>query len=151
MLELENRTPEPKTMTVNSLHNVHVGHDVGGILNGGELIWSDGQNIVESGETTGLGMWFQTTRDTTSFTCDGAFADVGGFNGDCGTESEPWPNNDQVGGFEWTVTVPGESSAWVDVSAMFFSGDDTSTLEDLRVGWIDEVLPEYWVTREGAY
>jgi len=151
MLEIRNNATEgePKTLVVNSLHNVHVGSPIEGVLNGNEGIWSDGQNLVEIGGETGLGMWFQTNRDTSSYTCDQAFDTVGGFDGRCGTEMEPWFNDNQVGGFEWTVEVGPEETVWIDVTAMFFSEGDTSTAEAKRSAWVDGIEPANWTLREG--
>ena len=152
MLELENRSTEAKTVTVSSLHNVHVGDALegAGAGTGNEEIWSDGQDLVEFG-SSGIGMWFQTTRPTSSYTCDGTFHNVGAFDGRCGTEAEPWLHNDQVGGFEWTITIGPESTEWVDTTAMFFSGHDTSALADTRTAWRAGVEPEFWVNKEGAF
>ena len=153
MLKIENLAEADKTVTVNSLHNVHLGDEVGGsgLMNGNESIWSNGADLVEVGSTTGLGMWFHTTTDTSSYTCDGAFANVGAFDGRCGDEATPWVNNDQVGGFEWTVTIPGESTAWVDVSALFFSDGDPSDVVAKREAWTGGVETPFWVNKEGGY
>ena len=151
MLKIENLAEADKTVTVNSLHNVHLGDDVEGVMNGNEAIWSNGSDLVEVGTTTGLGMWFHTTTPTSSYTCDGAFANPSSYDGRCGTEEEPWLNNDQVGGFEWTVTIPGESTAWVDVMGLFFSGGDPSGVAAKREAWTDGVATENWVNKEGGY
>ena len=159
MLEIRNKATEgePKTFVVNSLHNVNVGDWVEEREQfiGREQIWSDGQNLVEMGVETKLGMWFQTTRTTSSYTCDRAFESAGAFDGRCGTEVEPWGPEEgswgpeQVGGFEWTVEVGPEETVWVDVTAMFFSGGDTSELEEKRATWIDVIEPDKWTLREG--
>ena len=151
MLKIENLSEAEKVVTVNSLHNVHVGDDHDGAMNGNEAIWSNGTDLVEVGSTTGLGMWFHTTTPTRSYTCDGTFGSVGAFDGRCGTASEPWENNDQVGGFEWEVTIPGESTAWIDVTGMFFSGGDPGDLATKRDAWIEGMDTQYWVNKEGGF
>ena len=94
-------------------------------------------------------MWFHTTTPS-SYTCDGAFANPSSYDSRYGTEEEPWLNNDQVGGFEWT-TIPGESTAWVDVTSLFFSGGDPSGVAAKREAWTDGVATENWVNKEGGY
>ena len=90
VLAVTNTGDSSRTLTVNSLHNYHVGSDNAGANNGNEAIWVQDGSIIEKGNLTGLGMRFDTTTPSANFTCDQAFNNVGNFDGRCGTATEPW-------------------------------------------------------------
>jgi GH15 family glucan-1,4-alpha-glucosidase len=149
MLKISNTGEESRSLVVNTLHNVHVGSDVEGKAIGNESIWASYGQIIEKGAETGLGMRFDTRTPNASHTCDKAFETAGAFDGQCGTEAEPWINNDQVGGFEWSITLETGDTRWFEVTSTFFHSHDHTSPVAARDAWTSTASsPEIAFTKE---
>ena len=135
MLKITNTGEDSRSLVVNTLHNVHVGSNLDGKAVGNESIWATSTHIIETGADTGLGMRFDTRTPNASHTCDKAFETVGAFDGQCGTEAEPWLNNDQVGGFQWTISMEPGDTQWFEVTSTFFQGHDHTSPVPARTAW----------------
>jgi GH15 family glucan-1,4-alpha-glucosidase len=152
MLKISNTGEESRTMVVNTLHNVHVGSNVDGKAIGNESIWASTGQIIEKGAETGLGMRFDTRTPNASHTCKDIFGSVGDFDGVCSTEADAVPENNQSGGFQWTVNLAPGDTQWFEVTSTFFHEHDHTSPIEARDAWYGTAgTPELALTMESAW
>lgn len=154
LLRVRNDGAETTSVELFSLSNHHLGADRSGVAYGDEAIAVDGNWLLEHGDSTGLGMAVYSLTSPSSWSCDQIWERLTterAFDSRCGSTDDPWINDDQVGGWQWSsgALEPSEE-AWVGVVAGFYNLADPYYVREEVEAWVAGRGPEQLYLAEQA-